>query len=64
MIKKTLWALSVFIFLVIISPVFMLSMFAPAAMGTILVYWCGFVAVTSLVGGAVFLYARAETRQP
>ncbi len=63
MFKKTLWVLSVLIFLVILSPVFMFSMFAPAAMGSILFYWCLFVGTATLLGGGIFLYARMETRE-
>ncbi len=60
--QKAFLAILAFIFLVILSPVFMFSMLAPKLFGTILVYWSALVLVTTVVLGGLFAYIRADLR--
>ncbi len=60
--QKYLLAVLTLIFLVILSPVFMFSMLAPWAFGTILFYWSVFVCCMSLLIAGLYAYLNAELR--
>ncbi|WP_305041371.1 hypothetical protein [Geoalkalibacter sp.] len=60
--QKLLLGLLSVVFLVVVAPTLMFALFAPYAMGTILVAWSTVVALATVIGGGIWVFAARAAR--